>query len=155
MDTLRSVCSIPSVLDQVCLCFVGNTLGVVNLLQWATSWFYVWLLQLEMHQLAIFVRDGFHSLDQICDCVVNSSVTALLILLVTVPLSLVPALTLTSTWNTCCLFIVMMFVVIPFDFPVLKVHSLFVQPSDDEASSEISEEGNDTDCTVGVSGEYE
>ena len=73
MDTLRSVCSIPSVLDQVCLCFVGNTLGVVNLLQWATSWFYVWLLQLEMHQLAIFVRDGFHSLDQICDCVVNSS----------------------------------------------------------------------------------
>lgn len=49
----------------------------------------------------------------------------------------------------------MMFVVIPFDFPVLKVHSLFVQPSDDEASSEISEEGNDTDCTVGVSGESE
>ena len=73
MDTLRSVCSIPSVLDQVCLCFVGNTLGVINPLQWATSWFYVRLLQLEMHQLASFVRDGFHSLDQICDCVVNSS----------------------------------------------------------------------------------
>ena len=68
----RSLCSIPSVLDQVCLCFVGNTLSVINPLKWATSWFYVELLQLEMRQLAIFVRGGFHSLDQICDCVVNS-----------------------------------------------------------------------------------
>ena len=48
-----------------------------------------------------------------------------------------------------------MFVLMPFEFPALKVHSVFVQPSDDEASSEISEEGNDTDYTVGVSGDCE